>query len=687
MLRRCAHLCKNKGFAELFFISLLHSSISFLLLYSIFVKSGIPYFGDETYYWQGNLESYYWNWKTFYYIWNEGIGISPRLFQLPFFLLLHLLSYVLGHEGGVKVYILIMSTLSGVSQYFATKIALTHKVLGIRVNPSLIPWISLLGSLIYLLNFHNKVIISLAGMASWLYSLFPVTLASLLVYLETGKFYHLILAGLFSVMGNVQPRFMILLMLSIFLYAILKLFFERTCIILGKLLARLFLLIIVLFAYNAYWILPTLVCALEKRPLIFKYYTMTASEVFIRLHSYWSLLDIILFGERYFKFYWPHSMKITPLNPIIPFIVVLPFMMKAYRRSQFVYFLGLLLITGILGGKGANPPFGSFYVLMVRNLPGASLFRSPTKAFSPYIAFTYSFLASLSLIQILRLFFIYISRKVILVNFLNCTVILLAITIFFTLIILGLMRDLSVYTWKYYSPKYLPPAYNQVNSLLRNERDYFKVLWIPIGGSVKWKERTWLSAKPCVWYYNIKLRLADQLCSESFLKYCGAKYLILHNDIMDYPFREILETFASCEYLNITKVVRNNEVCIVIFRNLLYKSPFIVSEFCEIKSFRKINPCKWELEIEVLRPSNFTLVFCEPYDPYWCAIIENETFISHSLTKGIANVFYIHLRNGGLFKVIIYHKLQLWRDWGAIISLTSLLFSLILKYTRTRAEV
>src|SRR6266566_1021022 len=167
-------------------ISLLFPSIaivaSVVLLSPLLLPQGLPFYGDETYWIPWTLSTL----STYnLQIWTLGNGPSTGMLSLFPTLLLVGLRGILGQEFGVKGYLLLMAWLSAIIPYSATRQLLRHWKL--MLDPLRLELASGVGGLVALLFFSNQATVAGSNSYVWVYSLFPLLAASLVIFLDTGN--------------------------------------------------------------------------------------------------------------------------------------------------------------------------------------------------------------------------------------------------------------------------------------------------------------------------------------------------------------------------------------------------------------------------------------------------------------------------------------------------------------------
>jgi hypothetical protein len=521
--------------------------ISFVLLAPIILSRGIPFYGDETYYYI-NFESFYFNPFNLLFQWTPARGLAPPL--LTFFsysIPLASLVAVFGQELAVKAFILVVASLPGILTYFALKILAEEWSLFSDEKRSEL--FALTGSLFVLLSFTNSGLLGAGTAPAWALIMLPVSFALSVRYLRNGSTKHLLLLGLCSLFAIANPFWMYLMIIMGLTYLVIEIAFSHEPR--SVLLKRSITAILVFLALNAFWLVPTAAGYLRGGGGVLQVYTTEQLVSFggLLFLSHWNILDVIMVGEHSYHFFWLHPQNYGPLNVAIPLLAGTSLLL--FRKNRHVLFMALILVIGIFLTKGVHEPGGYLYYLVAKNLPygAGAILRNPTK-FVPLVNFSYAFLIGL---VIAKLFEKSESIGAFSKNVTSSKVVKYARVTGLTLLVLspltyGTLLDLNGYTWPRYKPTYIPEVYDELNSWLSNQSGDFKVMWIPSGGAYIWKPYIitdfpdLYSSRPAVSFrqvYPQPLGSTDEV--GKLLKALGVKYVVYHGDSLDYPNQEILQ--------------------------------------------------------------------------------------------------------------------------------------------------
>jgi len=665
---------------------------TFLLLNPIILPNGVPFYGDETWYKVGNPFNEF-------IAWNEGIGArsSPltTFIGIPLFLLYNML----GHEIAVKINIMLVAALPGILIYFVLRILCDEWTLFKSEKISRL--FALTGTFFMLLSFTNYGLIGAGTTPVWALIMLPISFAFLVKYLKSSSIKCLLLLGLCSPFAIANPIWIHLMAIMGLLYLVVEIIFahyDRSV-----LFKRSIIVALVIFAFNAYWIVPTIAGYLFGAGGRFQTYTTEKLISFesLRFLSHWNLLDVMMVGEHSYYFFWLHPQNYGPLNAIIPILAVASILI--FHKNKYVLLMALTLLIGIFLTKGIWKPGGYLYYLIASNLPygAGAILRNPSK-FVPLVAFSYAFLIGLFIAKFYeKLSSLGFKKQHSLYRHFKSILTGGIILLVLSPITYGTIIDLQDYTWPRYKPVYIPSVYDEINHWLSKQEEDFKVMWIPSGGAYVWKPYIitafpdLYSSKPAVSFTKIypePLRSTDNI--GKLLEVLGIKYVIYHGDSLDYPNEEILQDLLKQKDLkviyksNYTYVHENTSkkvVPFIIFENK-YKGPIYLGlpaensglnsldtfNFSEkeirtahILSYRQISLVEWEVDVNASAP--FLIVFTEPYDKLWRAYIGDEEV--ESIPFGIVNGFIIV--KTGIIHTRIYYTLQAYYTLGLFISFVS----------------
>ncbi|ABL88654.1 hypothetical protein Pisl_1498 [Pyrobaculum islandicum DSM 4184] len=516
----------NSKFVLYFIVIIFYFILTLLILAPVLMPQGIPFYGDEVFYPLNNI-SYFGvyvskNPVLDFYIWKNSGGPDPPLLYFSHTLPLYILITLFGQELGVKAFQLILASIPGIFSFISLYILL-KEFKPLSEKKSIV--FSLIGSLIYSYSFYSGDLTGLGTTIGVVYGTFPLMSALSIRFLKRGNISDLFFLSLLSMIASAQPFWIYLLGISLVL-SFLLLGLNRSVI------KRLFILGGTLILANSFWIWSTLMGYLKGASWIFSSYTTSELITYdnLKFLSFWRVLDIMLMGERQYYFIWLHPQTIRPENVVIPIVAAVAILLG--RRNRLVLYFSLMLVLGIFLTKGVHEPAGYVYYELAKNLPyglGAIL-RNPTK-FIPLVVYSYSFLISYSIVELFSRY-----RKI----FARIGLVGALVLVFYSIFTVTLTY-LSHYTWKVYSPTYIPNVYINANKWLLDQGGNFTVVWLPVGGAYVWKPYV-ISAFPLPLssapassvsplINNKIIDNATELCN--ILTYLGVKYVLYHNDSLD----------------------------------------------------------------------------------------------------------------------------------------------------------
>jgi hypothetical protein len=535
--------------------------LSVVLLWPILAPPGIPFYGDEVYYSKWYLPGFFSSQFDAFYAWIEGSGPNSILTLPQYTLVLTVFDSFLDQSSSVKLLMIMMASLPGVSTYVSLRILFKFDTDGgrPRKRPHSVQLGAFVGAMLMMLSFTNSGLTQWGASMVWVYAMLPIYIAFLVRFLKTGSLKDVAIAGVATVIASVQPFGLLLFLIATFLLLILELVKERKMIV----FKRVVISTVLVFLFNAFWLVPMSAAYLMHAGGIFSAY---ATEKLISLDSlsllsFWNLFDVLMIGERSYYFFWNHPQNYSALSIVIPTLASLSFL--KFRQRKYACFMAMALVLGLFLSKGINEPAGQLYYVLASNLPygiGATL-RNPTK-FVSLVIFPYSFLVGLLIsnrsdeLPSVKLLFARTS-KIRFRSFLNYIVFIAMISLAISPVAYGTVLDLTGYTWPRYHPMSIPDAYQEINTWLGQQDGYFKVMWLGKPDAYLWKNSLpvsafpeYASARPSVSSnYVWPGQLKEGNNASKILNTLGVKYLILHLDSADFTNNEISDALTSQENL------------------------------------------------------------------------------------------------------------------------------------------
>lgn len=174
-------------------------------------------------------------------------------------------------------------------------------------------------------------------------------------------------------------------------------------------LKTVFAFAILAIVVNAYWVIPQLYLAFSS------YSSALGSQGGVDgilgwesvVSKYVSILNLLrlqgipdwyenvhhAFSEDYINSPVLIIASILPISTVILGFLYFPRFAAKLKNTKLILFLAILLIVSALFTAGSHPPFGNFYVLLVKYIPGFAIFRSAFYKFGPAFWFSMIFLS------------------------------------------------------------------------------------------------------------------------------------------------------------------------------------------------------------------------------------------------------------------------------------------------------
>lgn len=536
-----------------------------------------------------------------------------------------------------------------------------------------------LAPLIFIFNSYILIILGggqISGMGLS-YAFMPFIFLQFLKMLESKyiSFHSILLLGLLL---SIQAVFDIrLLYITLFGLSLLFLFFsyaKKRILQLGfiKQILSLFVLpLLMVFLLHAFWILPTLIYRQNPLEDLGAAYTTAEAVEFLSFANFENALGLLhpnwpenIFGKTGFM---------KPEFLILPILAFSRLFLKPHdnitEKKRNVLFVPLFAFLGLLGAflaKGANDPFGSFYIWLFEHIPGFVLFRDPTKWYV-LIALSYSLLIPYCISQIVnyleskqKSFFI----KILVVSFVSFFI--------FTIrsVFVGEMNGVLQTKSEFHS-------YTQLNNYLQRDSSFSRSLWVPSNQRLAYRSELHpvLSTQYLLSEYNMK-RLLTKLnyFPLTYLQDLGVRYIIIPEDtegeiFLDdrmYSEREYEMTVNTLDNIPWLKNVKNFGKIVV------YEVPNPKDRFWSENDESKII---WEMITPAhyqIKAKNGTidglLVFSEQFSPYWTATYNGRTVFSQKFRSNL-NSFAV---TNNPATIDVYFQPQKWVDAGLIVSGVSL---------------
>jgi len=250
---------------------------------------------------------------------------------------------------------------------------------------------ALIASLIYVGNTYFLMILSGGQLGvSLAYGLVPLVVVRFLKNLRLPNLYNSLFFGfVFALQILFDPRItivtLVLLLAFVFIQDVkLNLSFWKYVI---------FIPIIFVSFVHGYWVFPILIFYTGSSivPTIYSASNDFSFFSFAKLENSISLLHPNwpenIFGRVHFM---------RPEFIVIPILAFSSLLNRKIKRIRTIVIVILVSLICIFLAKGASDPFGIIYIMLLKHVPGFSVFRDPTKFYIP-IAICYSLLIPLGL--------------------------------------------------------------------------------------------------------------------------------------------------------------------------------------------------------------------------------------------------------------------------------------------------
>ena len=439
--------------------------------------------GDAPFFYPENIAAF--SWLPQVIDWSKGFGestISKLWLEYPFRLLVKIL-FTLGLSWFLIEKIIWFGAVA-IGIYGSLKLG-TY-ILGRTKFRFFVP-------LIYLTNTYILMIFGGGQVGVFIgYCLFPCVLYAFFRYVETFtvpklqipnyKFQRIIQLGILnSLLFACDLRVGILMIGCGIGYLLFSIFLNRNKVKIIPVVWAIVLIGLIILISHLYWILPA-VFVKTAIPILGSEYTGSGMAEFLSFADFSHALSLLhpnwpenLFGKTYFL--QPEFL----LLPLLAFSSLL-FLNKdriSLIKDRILLFLICIALLGAFLAKGANPPFGNIFLWMFDHVPGLVLFRDPTK-FYVLLALSYSVLIPYTLSELSYRW--------------KCIDMLLAKYVMTTLFIvvwcLSVRDLLTGQLTGNFKPQYVPPDYVRLKTLLKDDQQFSRTLWIPTGEQYAYRSDT-----------------------------------------------------------------------------------------------------------------------------------------------------------------------------------------------------
>lgn len=474
-------------------------------------------------------------------------------------------------------------------------------------------------------------------------------------------------------------------------------------------LKNLFLVVFLYLLANAYWILPTMIELAHIKATLDNGASFSYNTISNLVPSLTEALLSIGYARPFYS-----SIISENLLPYWFAFVYLGFSiflfkltLKLKKESLFWLFVYIISLVFVTGGK---EPLGNFVIFLYQNFPLMSLFRSPqhfivipTFATAILISFGTMGKSKLNKIFSLAVVFVWLCPFIIMGD-------------------LG-SKILQSKQMEYIDNYSLPSDYNQVIDFLYQDKEDYKVLFLPLSGSPLYLKTDYQNKNqggdPLLEYSlkdtittdisygsqarQIILDLESLFCHAEYNKnlpqilgLLNIKYLILRNDVK--PHFSDCRTWDSSivnnylgKYNDFEKIIEGKNI--VIYQNKKLAPHFYgikrekwltfsksglsqVNQDIQISS-EKINPTRYRLKIKSSE-GPFMLAFIESFNDYWLIKINSgpQSSINQTKINDFANGWTID--QPGDYELELNYKPQKFLQMGMIISAAAYMILLLL---------
>lgn len=510
------------------------------------------------------------------------------------------------------------------------------------------------------------------------YALTPLLLWSFVRALEKVNSKRVVIVGLLLALQVViDPRIAFIGYFGCFFYTLLRVLWEKNFSWknLGIHALVVFVPPLIATGLHAYWIVPSLI--VHQNPLVElgPAYSTTGAAQYFSFASFENALGLLhpnwpenLFGLTHFM---------RPEFIILPLLAFgsLFFVHKKEKSSFSIIFLALLALIGVFLAKGAQDPFGNFYLWIFSHVPGFQLFRDPTKWYL-LIALSFSLLIPYSLEKYSQFLQIKFSQ---LIKQSMGYVIVALFALFYAWTILPLF---SYQLTGVFISSQEPKEYKQLDSFLSSQPGFFRTLWVPT------TQRFGLySVNHPTIGLNIILpklnNISDLGRYETLLQEMGIRYVIIPYDSVGeiyvtdrkYDEKQYIKTLQEVQ--KISWLVKDKAFGkLIVFKVPDAKDKFFILGKDSTISYVEKNPTDYRVTIHNSQKDD-KLVFADTYDSHWIVNINNKKMQSEPYDR-LFNSFAMP-RNGDL-KMKIYYFPQQYVWLGIAISALALSATIVLLF-------
>jgi hypothetical protein len=400
----------------------------------------------------------------YFYVWFEAqngfVFIPTHMSQLPLLGGSSILSG-LGFPLWLinRLWFIIPVFLLGCSAYY-----LTSSIVGKDKNKRPI---SLIASLLFILNYYTVMTISIGGVRELISLAFSIfTIAFLMKGIRTKDKKYIAFIGISSVLAVGVIAYWVIAMIIAVFFILVRLFSTSSF---KQDIKFALLSFSVLFLSSLWWILP---------------YYVTSGGQFYNANPSSSVQIIISFNSLLRTLILKNSIPAVPVNDIQftvfanvagSIMVVLAFasmFFNRYRKLTICLSFGVLAL--ILFALGGAEPFGSIYLFAYNHIPLFFIFRNPAR-FTAYLALFYALLTSISLVCMIQLVRQKLHKK-----FIKSAITLMIVL---SVLLLGVINSQPLLSGNMngaLKPAILPQSYSELRNYLLSQNNSGNMIVLPM---------------------------------------------------------------------------------------------------------------------------------------------------------------------------------------------------------------
>lgn len=526
--------------------------IAFFVLWHLLFFNGAVFYGDVLPF------TYMPSISSQFYMWYNGSPSVPNVSFFTYWVPIYIFHSFSTLEVTYKLYSIFLALLPIFTMFISA--IYIFRIIDTNIDTKIVIILSAFVSIFYFASPINQALFS-EPTISWGFpvAMIPLQIALTLLYLKFGSIKHLSAISITMLFSDIIPLWTILL--PLFLVSVI--IFSRRLISVNrkKTLFRSLIVILVMVVSSSFAILPVIGSYLYGAGGIYNAFsigfthgTITYSGMIAQSYSN-IYLSFLMAHPALFLFHF-YGADWTILSIIfISFALAAIFL---YFTDSIIAFFSTLLFISVFFSKGANPPLGYFYYLLVKySPPGINGLLFDVVPFQILVSISISFLLARFVYNISILKRTSISkfigtsrfhlRKLVHSKFFKRSV-TVSICILSILSVLSGSLNQANSSLKYYGPQVVPTAYSETINFLNKNDGNLPVIWIPESSTISGIAGTtgvnWTSVPNEYQDTGFPATLSDiPFLPPTFVNYLndtkhigrylaleGVKYLIVHND-------------------------------------------------------------------------------------------------------------------------------------------------------------